>query len=268
MPSPGRLYFGHVAHRRMAPIEHEFRYRIFSMVIDVDRVDELARPLKLFSAERFNLFSFFRKDHGTRDGSPLRPWIESELRRHDISTAPARIELLCFPRILGHVFNPLSVYYCVNADERLFAIVYEVKNTFGGQHTYVARLASAVGPDEEVPAHGTAKAFYVSPFIQMQAHYTFHARLPGDRLQLTIDEADEAGEPVLWAGWFGREAAFSDQSLLRAFFRYPLMTLKVVMAIHWQAVRVLLKGAKYRSQPAERGKESTAAEILPPSQRD
>jgi len=247
MIAPGRLYFGHIAHRRLQPFEHAFRYSAFSMVVDIDCVDELAQGLKLFSYERFNLFSFFAKDHGNRDGSPLRPWVEAELAKANINQHPDRIEVLCFPRILGFVFNPLSVYFCIDAAGALFAIIYEVKNTFGGQHTYVAHAENRPGADEPAAAHGAAKAFYVSPFIEMEACYAFTTSLPGERLSLTIDETDTDG-PVLWAGWFGKAKAFTDGNLIKAFFRYPLMTLKVVVGIHWQALRLLLKGAKYRPQ--------------------
>ncbi len=250
MTAPGRLYFGHIAHRRLQPFEHAFRYSAFSMVLDIDRVDELAHGLKLFSSERFNLFSFFAKDHGSRDGSPLRPWVENELAKAGIDQYPERIEVLCFPRILGFVFNPLSVYFCVDAAGALFAIVYEVKNTFGGQHTYVGEAANHPGADERAAPHGADKAFYVSPFIDMEARYAFTTSLPGERLSLTIDETCPEG-PILWAGWFGKMRPLADSNLAKAFFRYPLMTLKVVVGIHWQALRLLLKGAKYRPQPVD-----------------
>jgi len=267
MSAPGRLYFGHVAHRRIAPIKHKFRYSIFSMVIDIDWVDEVAQALKLFSSERFNLFSFYRKDHGARDGSALRPWVEAELRRYGVEETPYRIELLCFPRILGHVFNPLSIYYCQNIEGALFAIVYEFKNTHGGQHSYVAPLGRPSQPDKVATAHEAEKAFYISPFIGMKARYIFGASLPGEKLQLTINEIGPKG-PTLWVGWFGTRTAMSDGQLLKALFRYPLMTLKVVAGMHWEALWIFLKGVKFRPQPTDLAEHSSEARVVLPSKSD
>jgi len=260
MSAPGRLYFGHIAHRRLARPKHKFRYSIFSMVIDIDWIDEVAKALKLFSSERFNLFSFYRKDHGARDGSALRPWVESELRRYGVEEKLYRIELLCFPRILGHVFNPLSVYYCQNSEGDLIAVLYEFKNTSGGQHSYVATLDAPSAPDKVAAMHEADKAFYISPFIGMNARYTFGASLPGEKLQLTINEVGPKG-PILWVGWFGKRAAMTDSQLLRGFFRYPLMPPKVVAGMHWEAFWIFLKGAKYRPQPIDLNKHSSQARV-------
>jgi len=256
---PGRLYFGHIAHRRHAPVEHDFRYSAFSLVLDIDRIADVSGHLKLFAVEGFNLFSFRNKDHGARNGSALRPWVEAELRNAGVEERPARIELLCFPRILGFVFNPLSVYFCVDESDHLFAIVYEVKNTFGGQHSYVGKIDNRPRKGERAAEHGADKAFYVSPFIGSEAHYAFTASLPGEKLKLTIDETGPDG-PILWAGWFGSNRELTDRNLLSAFFIYPLMTLKVVAGIHWQALRLFLKGVKYHPQHIEKPQETTRAD--------
>ena len=129
-------------HERFQPFSHRFTYKVFSAFLDIDRIDELSARLWLFSRNRFNLYSFHDKDHGPRDGTALRPHVERLLTAANASFEPANIRLLCYPRILGHVFNPLSVYYCYDAANVLRALIYEVRNTFGEHHSYVAPIAA------------------------------------------------------------------------------------------------------------------------------
>lgn len=240
------LYFGHVMHSRLRPFRHAFRYRVFSLYIDIDRVDEAARATRLFSHNKFNLFSFHERDHGPRDGSALRPWVEDGLATGGITEKPARIMLLSFPRLLGYVFNPLSIYYCFDAGDRLFAILYEVKNTFGQQHGYVMAVER---DDVGKPIHQVAaKEFYVSPFIEMDCTYRFRMVEPAERLAVVIRQSAGGGD-LLVATHDGVRAAFDDRGLLRAFLRYPLLTLKVIGAIHWEALRLWVKGARLQPRP-------------------
>ncbi|MCW5732027.1 MAG: DUF1365 domain-containing protein [Alphaproteobacteria bacterium] len=245
MSPPAALYFGHVMHSRMRPFRHAFRYRVFSLLVDIDRLGEAAASTRLFSINRFNLFSFHERDHGPRDGSALRPWLDRTLAEAGIATPPAIVRLLCFPRILGYVFNPLSIYYCHDADDRLNVILYEVKNTFGGQHSYVI----PVGRNAATPIRqSAAKDFYVSPFIGMESRYRFRMSAPGERLSVVIHQTVPDGD-MLIATQNGVRAPFDDRRLLGAFIRYPLMTFKVIGAIHWQALRLWLKGAKLVPRP-------------------
>ena len=157
------LYSGHVMHMRLTPFTHRFRYRVFSLLLDIDRLDETLAPLWLLRLDRFGLLGFKRRDHGARDGSELRPWVEAELARHGLPE-PHRIWLLSFPRILGFTFNPLSVYFCEDRTGALQSVVYEVKNTFGDQHAYVL---DARADADGAARHDQAKGFFVSPFIDM-----------------------------------------------------------------------------------------------------
>ncbi|NWG70868.1 MAG: DUF1365 domain-containing protein [Parvularculaceae bacterium] len=232
------LYHGVVAHRRRRPVEHRLAYRVFSLLVDLDRLDAVDRACRWFSRNRFNLFSFFDRDHG--DGSAdLVSYTRKMLRTHGFSGS-GRILLLCYPRILGYVFNPLSVYYCHDTDDRLEAVLYEVRNTFGGKHGY---LIAADGSD--VIRQKAAKRFHVSPFIDMAATYHFRLSRPGERLALAIREDDAEG-PLLDATFAGRAEAVSDRALLSAFFRYPLMTVKVIAAIHFEAAKLFAKGMRLR----------------------
>lgn len=244
------LYTGRVYHARLKPFRHEFRYRVFSLYLDLDGIPALAQKLRLFSHNRGNLLSFHDKDHGSRDGSPLRPWVEAAVAARGLDLKGGPISVLCFPRLFGYVFNPLTIYFCHRPEDgALAALVYEVKNTFGQQHAYVIPVT---GPgraeDGRAVEQATDKRFYVSPFIDMDCRYRFRVRPPGERLSVLIRQADREGE-VLVAAQTGRRRRLGDGALLRAVATHPLMTHKVVAAIHWQALRLWLKGAKFHRKP-------------------
>ncbi|MEZ5666324.1 MAG: DUF1365 domain-containing protein [Alphaproteobacteria bacterium] len=241
------LYPGRVMHRRLRPFVHGFRYRVFSLYLDLDELPGLDRRLRLFSHNRWNLFGFRDRDHGPRDGGPLRPWIERHLAAAGIDLEGGPVRLLCFPRVLGYVFDPLSVWFCFHADGGLRAILYEVSNTFGQRHGY---LLPVDGPAPGEPLEqATAKRFYVSPFFAVDGRYDFRLAVPGDRLAVGIRLGDSAG-PALVARQTGRRRPLSDAALARLFVTHPLMTLKVIGAIHWQALRLWLKGARPTPRPA------------------
>ena len=234
------LYAGHVMHMRLTPFAHRFRYRVFSLLLDVDRLEETAAGLRLLALDRFALLAFHRRDHGARDGSDLRPWVEARLAEAG-RPRPARILVLGFPRILGYAFNPLSVYFCEDDEGRLETVLYEVKNTFGDQHAYV--LAAEPDADGTI-RHGHDKGFFVSPFIGMDQRYAFTLRPPGERLAIRIRQRDADG-PWLIATQSGTRRPLTDGALLRQWLAHPLMTLKVILAIHWQALRLWLRGARF-----------------------
>jgi DUF1365 family protein len=246
-PPPGHLYLGEVMHHRLRPRRHRFFYRVAYLLVDLGRLAELDRRLTLFSVDRPNLVSFHQRDHGARDGSPLRPWVERQLADHGLEEAGGRILLLCMPRWLGHVFNPLSIYHCFDRQGRLAAVVYEVKNTFGEQHAYVLPVEPKRSDDGEVIRQGCPKALYVSPFMEMAARYRFRLRRPGgERLSVVIRE-DVAAEPTLVASLTGRRHPLTDRALLWSFLRHP--THKVLAGIHWEALRLWWKGLSLQPRP-------------------
>lgn len=246
---PARLCFGHVVHTRIRPKRHAFRYRVFALLLDIDRLDELDAASALFSVGRFNLFGFNPADHGPRDGRPLRSHVEGLLRRAGIGTPAGRIDLLCYPRVLGYVFNPLSIYYCHDKAGRLTAMVHEVHNTFGDAHSYVVPVAD-MDARGRIPAHACAKRMHVSPFAGMAARYHFTLRRTQRALSVHIRE-DDAHGPFLLAGFNAALRPFSSAALARAFIRYPLMTVKVIAAIHFEALRLWRKGVKLQPRPAD-----------------
>ncbi|GAB4191247.1 MAG: DUF1365 domain-containing protein [Thalassobaculales bacterium] len=230
------LYVGTVMHARLRPFRHAFAYRVYSVLWDIDTVPDC----RLLSVNRFNLFSLHARDHGPRDGRPLRPWVEARLAEAGLQRYAASIHLLCFPRLLGYAFNPLSLFFCRDAEGRLGAVLYEVKNTFGEQHGYLV----AVDPQAAgTLSHGVAKAFYVSPFLPMDCRYRMRLRPPGEDFALAIRQTGAEG-PVLVARHAARRRPLGDAGLLRVFFSHPLLTLKVIAAIHAEALRLWLKGAR------------------------
>lgn len=242
------LYFGEVMHTRIRPIKHRFKYRVMSLLIDLDRLDAANRQSLLFGVNRAALYGFNEADHGGRDGSPLRAFAQQRASEHGIDLTAGRVLLLCYPRLLGYTFNPLSVYFCYRADGGLALVIYEVRNTLGDIHAY----ALAVNPDDVSEAgirQTQDKLFYVSPFVEMATRYHFRIFPPGDRVRLRILETDGEG-PLLAATFNGRRRRLSTAELLRSFFTLPLVTLKIIVAIHWEAMRLRLKGARLVPRPS------------------
>jgi DUF1365 family protein len=239
--SASAIYDGRVMHRRLAPRRHAFRYRVFALLLDLDELQELSR-LRLFSWNKAGLFSFHQRDHG--DGRDLRGWLDSLLAREGIIAHGAK-RVLCYPRLFGYVFNPLSVWFCHGDDGSLAAIVYEVHNTFGERHAYVL----PVEDNSRVIRQACEKEFDVSPFLSMACHYRFMIRAPQDDVLIAINET-ESGKPVLTATFAGRRKPLTDASLFVMLLQHPLMTLKVIAAIHFEALRLMLKGVKRHAHGA------------------
>ena len=211
------------------------------LLLDLDELPELDRRLRWFSLGRFNLLSFQPRDHGDGSPTPLRAQVERHLSAAGIAPDGGAIRLLCLPRMLGYVFNPLSLYFCYRRDSGLAAILYEVSSTFGERHTY---LIPAEGADGEV-RQSAAKRLHVSPFMDMDLAYDFRVQPPGDKVRVVIDTFDAEGL-LLAASFAGLRSDLTDRNLLTACIRHPLLTLKVVAAIHWEALKLVLKGVRLR----------------------
>lgn len=245
MIAAARFYAGKVFHARLRPVQHRFTYRALSLVVDIDRLAEANRLSPLFSIDRFNLLSFHQRDHGLCDGSSLRGFVETLLQKAELTQPAERILLQSFPRIAGLGFSPLSIYFVMSSD-KLSALVYSVRNTFGERHNYVFG-ADAPESGRCFP-HEADKAFYVSPFMEMPLRYRFATDLPDESIHVRIVERDLEG-PLLTAIATGRAIAPGKSApgvlrLLREVLAFPLLGASVIAGIHWQALKLWFKGMR------------------------
>ena len=237
------IYNGTVIHKRFKPKKHFFKYSVFSLFIDLSELNQLDNSIKFFSFNKFNLISFFEKDHGDRDGSSLIEWVKKNLKENNISSENIKIKLLCYPRIFGYVFNPLSVFFIYNSKNKLISILYEVKNTFGEQHTYIFKVED----DLNLFQHNCSKKFHVSPFIEMNCNYFFRILKPGEKISVIIDQY-HTNEKILYASQDGKRVDFNSKELLKSYLKHPLMTFKIISAIHYEAFKLWTKGIKFISK--------------------
>ena len=234
------IYTGNVIHKRFKPKTNTFNYKVFSLLIDLSEIDLLHKTLRLFSYNKFNIISFFNKDHGPRDGSSLKNWVLDNLKKNNIESDDVKIKLLCYPRIFGYVFNPLSVFYIYDKNSDLIAILYEVKNTFGEQHSYIFKTKK----EQNLIQHVCKKKFHVSPFIEMNCIYFFRLLKPGNKISVIIDVQDSEGK-ILYASQDGVKSELNNNNLFKSYLKHPLMTFKIIIAIHFEAFKLWTKGIKF-----------------------
>ena len=248
------LYTGVTAHRRRGPVENAFTYSVYFLYADLEAFADISDRLRLFSHNATNLVSLWDRDHGPRDGSPLRPWIDALLARVDVELEGGAVRLLTFPRVLGTRFYPASFWYCLHQDGTLRAVLAEVGNTFHQHHNY---LLHHHGEPLRWGATETAtKVFYVSPFIGMDGRYDFTFSEPDERLSISIlDTVD--GAPLLTAGLALQRRPLTDAALLAAVLRYGPMSARAWVLIRRQAVGLIRKGLKY-SRPGPLPEQETS----------
>ena len=234
------IYNGQVIHKRFKPKVHYFKYKVFSLLIDLSELETLDRKVNFFSFNKFNLISFHEKDHGERNGSSLKLWVHRNLEKNNIQTKDIKIKILCYPRIFGFVFNPLSVFYIYNLEDQLISILYEVKNTFGEQHTYIFKVTK----DSNLIQNNCSKKFHVSPFIEMNCNYFFRLLKPGNKISVVIDQYENENK-ILYASQDGVRSDFSTKQLVKSYLKHPVMTFKIILAIHFEAFKLWAKGIKF-----------------------
>ena len=270
MDSPGLCggfccnYIGHTTHERRVPFVHKFRYKLASILIDLDRLDDARTLSRMFSVDAFNVFSFYNCDHGQRDGSSLRGWADSLFEQAGIAEVISSVQLLCSPRVLGYVFNPISIYFAKNCTNKLIGIIYQVHNTFGQSHAYVARLN-----EENLSLHSAKKIFHVSPFFDISGYYDFKIKKPSSQVKLTIVKHNDRKTDFIATMNMNR-TPLTTPRLCSLFLMQPFSTLKTILAIHIEAFKLWLKGARYhRAPPAPKrasfilkSQQSLASEIF------
>jgi hypothetical protein len=244
------LYCGLVSHARVKPRKHRLAYRVFMLLIDLDELADL--KLKTLGIGRFNLFGFDPRRFGDDSGRPLKAQVEAALAEAGLPTG-GPVRMLAMPQILGRAFNPLTVYFCHAPNRTLSAILYEVNNTFGERHSYLIPA-----PNAALIEQGCGKAFYVSPFMDMDLTYAFRILRPEERVLVAVDTSDAEGL-VLAASFAGERRELTDRELLRAWLTHPWMTLGVVAAIHVEALQIWLKGEKVRARPTKPARPVTVA---------
>lgn len=235
-----RFFLGHVMHRRLRPSVNAFVYPVFYVQLPLANLAAANGPI--FAVDRKNLLSFYQKDHGPRDGSALLPWIQALLRERGLPD-DGEVTLQCFPRVLGYVFNPVSLWFCRNVTGELIAVLAEVSNTFGGRFSYLLHNPDGA-PLKDGQMLAASKTFHVSPFCELAGGYRFRFHLQRKNPVVRIDYDDAEGE-LLLTSISGKPQVWSTTALLGAFLRMPFLTLGVMWRIHWQALKLWLKGVPF-----------------------
>lgn len=251
-PEGHSLYRGTVTHLRTRPVRHHLSYQVFSLLLDLDSLPSLNRIFPgLIAHNGKALIQVKDSDHGPRNGAPLRPWINNILfEKNHAHLVDQPVRFLCFPRLWGYAFNPLTIYYCYDNSGRLAVVLYHVSNTFGESHCYLLPVDSDDDRLDPI-THSTDKVFHVSPFMQMDCRYRFNFKPPGRKLSFQIAETDHDGAPLLYANHVGSQHALSAQSLLRALASNPALSHKIITGIHWEALKLWIKGVPFYPKPVK-----------------
>jgi DUF1365 family protein len=240
------LYECSVMHRRLSPKQHEFTYRIFLFYLDLDELSEVSSRIPFFSLNEPNVYALRNEDYFQFHSRGLRANLESFLETQGLTQKPSRIRLLTLPRFLGYTFNPISIFFCFDENERPLTSVVQVGNTFGELKPYLVPLDSA--------AQGfhirVAKNYYVSPFSPPDLAFDFRFDEPGNRLRIAIDDF-QGEEKVLLSTLAGPRVELTAVNLALLTFKYPLITLKVIFLIHWEALRLWWKRIPHRGKEAD-----------------
>ena len=250
------ILFGKVMHKRLSPKVNAFNYGIYYFSLPLSQIDRIPIP-----RNRFGMLSFYDKDHGYRDGRPLRPWAEGILSQYGISKATGEIVLVTLPRVLGYVFNPVSFWLCLDKKKQPRAVIVEVNNTFGESHTYLCAHTDQRPIRTDDWFEGD-KLFHVSPFLKREGHYAFRFDLRANAYAIWINYYTASGKKQLLTSLAGKISPMNKASLRRAFFAYPLVTLKAITLIHYQALKLIAKGIQHIRKPEQGAKRISASRNL------
>ncbi len=240
-----QILLSNIIHKRFIPFTHTLKYNVPSLYLNLEDLSEINKKYKFFSLNSFNLFSFYECDHGYRDQRSIKNFVIESLKKYKIKYQSLKIMILCFPRILGYVFDPLSIIYCFD-NNKLISILYEVKNTNNEQHTYIFK--GYIDSKEFKLTHKCSKQFYVSPFIEMEAQYKFFNKMFKDQVNINIDLFDKNNKKVLTASQYGKFIDFNSKNIFKFLSYNPLLGFKVMIGILFEALKIIYKGGKYYSR--------------------
>lgn len=249
-----QILFGKVMHQRLFPKKNGFVYGIYYLFFPLSKLQDMQDGWR-FGVNRAGIMSFHDKDHGARDGTSLGSWVAEHLAAAGVD-ADGEIFLMTMPRIFGHVFNPVSFYFCHDRKEKLKAVICEVNNTFGETHSYICKPPSGeeIGENTWIEAE---KLFHVSPFLERNGHYRFLFTLKADKINIVIDYHAADGQKQLLTSVGGTLFPMTAENRRRAFWRHPFVALVAVARIHWHAVKLLAKGVKYVPKPLQKKNKSS-----------
>lgn len=250
------IFFGNVMHARLFPKKNKFFYGIYYIVLPLSRLNSI--PI---AYNCYGFLSFYERDHGGRGEISLECWARNILGEYGLDKADGEITLVCMPRVLGYVFNPVSFWLCHDRKGNLRAVICEVNNTFGEQHCYLCAHPDQHAITEKDIFQGQ-KLFHVSPFLEREGHYTFRFEARDNRFGVWIDFYDKSGERKLITSLTGQTKIMDKTTLRHAFWAYPLVTVKSIALIHWQALKILAKGIKYIPKPMQNKEKVSAVENL------
>ncbi|XDD48566.1 DUF1365 domain-containing protein [Leptospira sp. WS39.C2] len=239
------MYEADVFHKRTAPTENKFRYKIFNFYLDLEEIDQLSHKSAIFSRNRWNLFSFYDRDHLQFGKTTIYENVKTFLEASGVKVPIGKIFLLTNLRVLGYVFNPVSFYFCFDQKGEPIVAIAEVGNTFGEIKPYIGWFQKANGtianPDVYIREQ---KQFYVSPFIPLDSEFEFRLNLPNEKLQIGVDSYEE-GKRILITSFIGKKIPFQSKYLLKLFIQFPFITVKIITLIHWQAFKLWIKKIPY-----------------------
>jgi len=238
------LLIADVAHARQVPKKNAFRYGVYYLCFALK--DKARLALSCLSLGRFNLFGFYDHDHGDKTMTP-ESWIQKALAEWGLKEADGDVVLLTMPRVLGYVFNPVSFWFCLDKQGNLRAVLSEVTNTFKDRHCYIS-FHDDHRPISRDDWLGAEKIFYVSPFLPVEGSYQFRFAYGEEKLGVWINYYQ--GETLmLTTSLTGKRIGLTSANLIKCFFRYPLVTLKVITLIHYQALKIVCKGIRHYTHP-------------------
>lgn len=249
-----QIFLAKVMHNRIFPKANKFTYGVYYLALPLSNV-------KSVSYNKPGFVSFYDKDHGAKDGSDLRSWAEAILKKYGLSDVIDEIILLSMPRVLLYTFNPVSFWLCLDRQGALRSVICEVNNTFGETHSYlcVGAQKKVITSDDWLEAK---KLFYVSPFLERNGFYKFRFNLKQNSLRICINFHDKEGRKQLITALTGILKPLTKENLRQAFWKHPLITMKSIYLIHWQALKLISKGVKYISKPKQLDKKTSKTESL------